>query len=416
MKKLLYILIVNCSLLITHCYTQWVQQSVPVTKPITGIKFINANTGWACTSIGMGGQNYAYILHTTNGGTNWFIQDSSFNTNYRAISVIGTNIIYAGGDTLGNGKLSKSTNGGLNWQYIGTPSAIDDMYFLNQDSGYYCADFIGADVRTTTDGGATWQVRINGIAAQTQRIFFLNYNTGFCGANFNLYKTTNAGQNWVLNGNFTDGVNAVYFINNNTGWIGLAQNKVVYTSNAGTNWIYQVLPPNSSFTITDVYFYDTLKGWAGNRNIRIMKTVDGGLNWGYQLNSTTSYRLSFIDSSKGWIGDVGISKTTNGGGTIFYTGINIITTEVPNSYILHQNYPNPFNPTTKINFDIKAKSFVRLVIFDVLGKIVKELVNEKLNAGKYEYVFEAADIPSGIYFYKLITEEFSATRKMILIK
>lgn len=414
MKKLLLILlIVHFSLPIVN--SQWVQQSVPVSKPITGIKFIDANTGWACTSLGTGGANYGYILHTTNGGTNWFIQDSSFNTNYKALCVINGNVIYCGGDTLGNGKLSKSTNGGLNWQYIGTPSAIDDMYFLNQDSGYYCADFIGADVRTTTDGGATWQVRISGIAAQTQRIFFLNYNTGFCGANSFLYKTTNAGLNWVQIANFLRDPTSMFFFNENTGWVGATISTFYKTTNGGINWDTIALQPSIFGSITDLQFLSSTWAYGGNRTSRLLITTNGGLNWGYQSNITASFKLSFTDTTTGWIGDNGISKTTNGGGMIIPVGVQIINSQIPSQFKLYQNYPNPFNPVTTIKVDIAKSSQVRFIILDILGK---ELYNETatLTAGTYEFMWDSKHYSSGIYFYRLTATNFTETKKMILIK
>jgi hypothetical protein len=293
---------------------------------------------------------------------------------------------------------------------------IDDMQFLNKDSGWACIDLIGADVRTTTNGGLNWAVRTNGIASQTQRIFFLNYTTGYCGANdFLLYKTTNTGLNWFPTGSFTDRVNAIHFINNNTGWLGLEQNKVAYTSNAGANWIYQTLPPNSSFTITDIYFYNTLTGWAGNRNIRVMKTVNGGLNWGYQLNPTASYRISIVDTLYGWIGDVGISRTVEGGGPITYVGINNVSNEIPITFKLYQNYPNPFNPVTTIKVDISKSSDANFIILDILGKeIYKE--QKYLKAGSYEFNWDAKEHSSGIYFYTLISDKFTETKKMLLLR
>lgn len=89
---------------------------------------------------------------------------------------------------------------------------------------------------------------------------------------------------------------------------------------------------------------------------------------------------------------------------------------VVNDYSLSQNYPNPFNPTTNIKFSIKNSSFVTLKVYDVTGKMVTELVNEKLNAGSYDYSFNATNLSSGVYFYTLKTDGFTETKKMMLIK
>ncbi len=87
-----------------------------------------------------------------------------------------------------------------------------------------------------------------------------------------------------------------------------------------------------------------------------------------------------------------------------------------NSYNLRQNYPNPFNPSTRMSYTIPRKSFISIKIFDLLGKEVSELVNEEKEAGKYKVVFNATNLPSGVYFYQLRVGDFIETRKMILIK
>ena len=102
-------------------------------------------------------------------------------------------------------------------------------------------------------------------------------------------------------------------------------------------------------------------------------------------------------------------------------GINHIAGEIPIDYYLYSNYPNPFNPTTKIKIDIPKSSFVKLIVYDILGREIKTLVNEKLDAGRYEVEWpsltgDASDYPSGIYYYKLIADEYVNVKKMILLK
>ena len=105
----------------------------------------------------------------------------------------------------------------------------------------------------------------------------------------------------------------------------------------------------------------------------------------------------------------------------FIINVNNISTSVPGSFMLYQNYPNPFNPNTKIKFNIPPSKGARgmntkLAVYDVLGKEVEILVNEKLNAGTYETEWDASNYPSGVYFYKLITDSYTETKKMVLIK
>lgn len=99
------------------------------------------------------------------------------------------------------------------------------------------------------------------------------------------------------------------------------------------------------------------------------------------------------------------------------TGNNNINS-VPEKYSLSQNYPNPFNPSTKINFTLPENSFVQLSVFDITGKKVAEVINDKRDAGSYEINFEAGKLglSSGAYFYTLKSDNFSETKSMILLK
>ena len=96
--------------------------------------------------------------------------------------------------------------------------------------------------------------------------------------------------------------------------------------------------------------------------------------------------------------------------------ITSISSEIPEKFSLFQNYPNPFNPMTKIKFDIPKAFNAKLAVYDILGKEVAVLVNDNLKPGSYEVELNSADLPSGTYFYRLITEGFSETKKMTLIK
>lgn len=99
-----------------------------------------------------------------------------------------------------------------------------------------------------------------------------------------------------------------------------------------------------------------------------------------------------------------------------FIGIENKEPEVPTKFSLSQNYPNPFNPLTKIRYTLPKNIFVKLKIFDILGKEIETLVNEKQSPGTYEATFDASKYPSGVYFYKLETENYSETKKMVLIK
>ena len=87
-----------------------------------------------------------------------------------------------------------------------------------------------------------------------------------------------------------------------------------------------------------------------------------------------------------------------------------------NNFLLKQNYPNPFNPSTKISYALPQNSFVELKIFNLLGQQIATLVNQEKSAGTYEVNFDASNLPSGVYIYKLQAGEYVQTRKMVLLK
>jgi hypothetical protein len=98
------------------------------------------------------------------------------------------------------------------------------------------------------------------------------------------------------------------------------------------------------------------------------------------------------------------------------TGINGNINSMPEEFSLSQNYPNPFNPSTRISYSIKTTGFVKLSVYNSAGELVSQLVNSKQDQGNYEVTFNAANLSSGIYFYTLETEGFTATKKMVLVK
>ena len=138
-------------------------------------------------------------------------------------------------------------------------------------------------------------------------------------------------------------------------------------------------------------------------------------------NSTDVANSIAVDVS----GNVYVTDYSNGSGTavdyatIKYSqlvGFQPISSEIPDMFSLSQNYPNPFNPSTNINFSIPKSSFVTLKVFNIMGKEISSLVNENLNPGVYSFDFNAEDLASGIYFYKLTAGEFSEVKKMTMIK
>jgi len=154
------------------------------------------------------------------------------------------------------------------------------------------------------------------------------------------------------------------------------------------------------FLISSQSSYDT---------IYLADTVYGGLI--LQYNTYYYWRV------------IGINSCGQGNSSMVWTFITIsasriinISSEIPAEYKLYNNYPNPFNPSTNIKYQITNNKFTTLKIFDVLGREVKSLVNEFQKAGIYEVSFDATDLTSGIYFYRLQSGDFTEVKRMVMIK
>jgi hypothetical protein len=133
-------------------------------------------------------------------------------------------------------------------------------------------------------------------------------------------------------------------------------------------------------------------------------------------NSTSLKSYSFTDKSS----HCGINyyrlKQTDANGSFKYSNIININFDGIKKYNLLQNYPNPFNPSTIIRFEIPVESNVSIKVYNIIGKEVAELLNEKRNQGNYEVQFNANNLPSGFYIYKIIAGNFTSSKKMLLLK
>jgi len=132
------------------------------------------------------------------------------------------------------------------------------------------------------------------------------------------------------------------------------------------------------------------------------------------LNSADGYwTLSITDTASGDFGTLR-SWCLTISYYVYMGGINSI--EIPNTYRLYQNYPNPFNPVTKIKYGLPKSGYVKLTVYDELGKQVEILQDGYQHANTYETVFDATNLPSGVYYYKLEADGFSDSKKMVIVK
>ncbi|MBK7105997.1 MAG: T9SS type A sorting domain-containing protein [Ignavibacteriae bacterium] len=149
---------------------------------------------------------------------------------------------------------------------------------------------------------------------------------------------------------------------------------------------------------------------------------EGKFTYDLSIGNGSNYLRSCLPLSNGRIIAAGIDHTSNSGDYVVVkltqnpTGVDDQNFIQPNDFALYQNYPNPFNPITTIKYSVSVKSYIRLSVYDILGREVSTLVNESKHAGNYEIEFDASHLASGIYFYRLQADPFIETKKMILLR
>ena len=152
-------------------------------------------------------------------------------------------------------------------------------------------------------------------------------------------------------------------------------------------------------------------------SLKVLISVDGGQTFPFEVFNKGGNGLATASATT--ISFVPVNSSQWDTDTIFLAGIvgvEPITSVVPDNYYLSQNYPNPFNPVTKISFSIPARTFTSLKIYDVSGREIKSFINAITAPGSYTLTFDGAGLSSGIYFYRLVTENYVESRKMVLIK
>jgi len=124
----------------------------------------------------------------------------------------------------------------------------------------------------------------------------------------------------------------------------------------------------------------------------------------------------FIDKNTGFITGYGIFKTTTGGGVVSVKDEKELNNNVTKQLILFQNYPNSFNPMTTIRFKLEIPGYINLKIYNLLGKEIHTLIQGRYETGEYKIQWNAKNLPSGIYLYRLQAEDFTETKKLILLR
>ncbi|MBX7047122.1 MAG: T9SS type A sorting domain-containing protein [Ignavibacteria bacterium] len=402
----------------------WYQQFLPNigSSTITDITFLDSLTGYAIANVAF---DTSYVLKTTNGGDNWNIIFRNFYKTTR------TQFLNKDTGFVCGSYIYKTTNGGTNWIQVNDGGiSSEDMYVLNNDTIWIVlSESLTGGVFRTTNGGANW-VRQLGLGSDNPtHIYFYNKDIGFTAGGV-LYKTTNGGVNW-FNTNQT-GFGQMHFVNETTGW--KCYGPMQKTTDGGLNWVTQTLPLGNYILQSSIISFSALNKdtiWAGGGYVQypnstrrgmIYTTTNGGSTWLYQVPDTSivvfRYNfLNFTDKLNGWAyGGLGGIRTKVGGDPL--TGIsNNTNLQLSSEYTLYQNYPNPFNPNTAIAYQISKGGVVNLKVYNIQGKEIAVLVNERKSSGSYEINFNAQNLTSGIYFYSLsIDNKIVETKKMMLVK
>lgn len=286
----------------------WTVQTSGTTQNLMGVKFIDANTGWA-----VGGTSAPAILKTANGGTNWNAQSAPGPQNLMGVDAWDMNNALISGY---GGVVNRTTNGGSNWSNVyyagsGILRTIDytdasTVYIGGTDNGNY-ARYI-----KSTNSGANWS-GISSPGADNYAMRFIDANTGWA-THATIQKTTNGGASWVNQLTFPGylgmgmdviDANTVYVV----GQTGAGYGFVYKTTNGGISW-NNITPGGANAPVyRAVDFVDANTGWIVGNNGTIYMTVDGGASWIQQTSGTinTLYGISAVDANTAWA--VGINGT-----------------------------------------------------------------------------------------------------------
>jgi photosystem II stability/assembly factor-like uncharacterized protein len=426
-------------------------------------QFFNNNSGYIY-------QAFGNLLKTSNGGLNWYTDVPTIDT-FKTLYMMNENTGFCGGI---NGNLYKTTNGlsfprDVKWNIIKNfnGSRINDIYFVNSQKGLILSD--SGKFYITLDSTHTWSTLLTGVNSNLNRVCFLNDSIGISiGTRGVILRTSNSGLNWTpVNGNYLFDLKGICYIPSGNIFICGDSSVILKSINSGNNWFSMQTPSlkhlnsiafkndNLGYIVGDsgttyrttnggsiwefiniysgslnlnfiTWYCDTLLCIVGDNNL-IRMSRNNGLTWGTPVSEYLYQghinKIQFINNNFGFLcgNRMMIQRTIDGGGPL----TNIINNNFENistSFILSQNFPNPFNPVTKIKFNIPASDNIhrtleaKLIIYDILGKQIVTLVNEKLQPGTYEVEWNASRFSSGVYFYRLTTDGFSETKKMILLK
>ncbi|MFA5010858.1 MAG: T9SS type A sorting domain-containing protein [Ignavibacteria bacterium] len=390
MKKLTLILFLVFAV---NTYAQWVQ--VPAFPSGRYSRLLNFNG-----AVLAGGHN---VFKSIDEGLTWTVYyQQPFPNDISALSNVDGNVWLSSFYTN-----VYTTNNGLNWINVNLNKYVYDFAFYN---GRIFAGTESWRCFYSTNMGLNWTV-CDDIWVDVKCFYSAGANF-LAGTSQALYYSTNSGTNWNLaQPSGTPFIHAICGLNSKF-FTGIDLIGVWYSTNYGVNWSQTALNNGSVMALQTFGNYIIAGTWS---NGVYVSSNDGaswfqkneGLNGQNIISLAISGNTIFAGTESNGILKRPLSEVV---------GIQNISNEIPSSYSLGQNYPNPFNPITVIGFQLPVVSDVSLKVYDIRGKEIQTLVNERLQPGTFEVTFNGLGLNSGVYFYKLFTNNYSKTKRMILIK
>ncbi len=444
-KNLIVFLLLILLIPITNTFSQgkWVYNSSPTTVQLNSLFCVDSLTCWAAGDSGV-------VLQTTNGGTDWILQDLGVLETIRSIFFLNDSLGWAVSSKLSDpygSYLHKTTNGGNLWQaeYFPIENAFfQTVYFIDSLNGWVGGGGNPSTFFGTTDGGLTWNIpRFDSSDYSTLPVTSFSFYSpqyGFAtGGGHDLvgviWRTKDHGLTWHADQMGIEPLQELYFIDS-VNLVGVGGDfeygaAIARSTDGGENWTYTEL---GIFGVcTGVSFRTDYEAWGTlGPQEQFIFSNDSGKTWitTGTVDTFTVYDVVFTDSLHGFAvgdnGDYDYDSTYDHRGIILKYKADIDSTvEVAENYSLldfnlFQNYPNPFNPSTKISWQSSVGTWQTLKIYDVLGNEIATLVNEYRPAGRYEFDFQSTtsnfQLASGIYFYILRAGNYSESKKMILLR
>jgi hypothetical protein len=397
---------------------QWVQTTEPGFSGKNGCLLVSGSNLFA-------GTDSAGVFLTTNSGTSW----SPMNTNLTERYVWALAVSPASGGTGGtnlfagtSGWVFLSTNSGSSWSQTATgPGGVSA--FAVSGANLYAGG--GNGVYLSTNNGTSWKSVKSGLTNTSVRSLAVSDSNIFAGTlGGGVFLSTNNGTKWnAVNTNLTDGsVYALAFSGSNL-FAGTGGG-VFLSPDKGASWssVSAGLESEGSVYALAVYGSNLFAGtWSGN----VFLSTNNGTTW-----TSISSNLADMVRALAVLNGTLFAGTNNGVwrrplSEVISTSVETGRVDLPAAFSLAQNYPNPFNPSTVIRYTIPGGGGSRnyeegrktsLTVYDILGREVAVLVNDAKQPGTYEVLFNASNLASGVYLYRLNAGSFVETRKLCLIR